>query len=55
MFDKRKEKELQALTPAAIEENRKQHSLNRVFGLLAGIAALLVAMLVYEIVLMIIH
>lgn len=53
MFSERKEKELQELTPAAIEAQRKQRSLNRIFGLLVVIAILLFAMLIYEIVLMI--
>lgn len=52
MFNERKEKELQELTPAAIEAQRKQHALNRWFGLLTIIAVLLLAMLIYEIVVM---
>lgn len=50
MFNKRKEKELQELTPAVIESQRKQRSLNRVFGLLVVIAVLLAAMFIYEII-----
>lgn len=53
MFNERKEKELQELTPAAIEAQRKQHSLNRIFGLLCVFAAILLAMLIYEIIIMI--
>jgi len=52
MFNERKEKELQELTPAAIEAQRKQRSLNRIFGLLVVIAVILFAMLIYEIVLL---
>lgn len=52
MFNERKQKELEELTPAAIEAQRKQHSLNRIFGLLVVIAVLLFAMLIYEIVVM---
>lgn len=50
MFSERKEKELQELTPAAIEAQRKQRALNRWFGLLAIIATLLFVMLIFEIV-----
>jgi len=53
MFSKKKEKELQELTPEAIEAERKQKSINRVFGLLLIIAVLLFSMFVYEIVLLI--
>lgn len=52
MFSEKKEKELQELTPAAIEAQRKQRSLNRIFGLLVFIGLLLFVMLIYEIVLM---
>lgn len=51
MFRDRK-KELEELTPEAQAEAKKQRSLNRVFGLLAVVALLLVAMLIYEIVLL---
>lgn len=54
MFSERKEKELKQLTPEAIEAKRKQRSLNRIFGLLVGIAVILFAMLVYEIVVLLI-
>ena len=50
MFSERKEKELQNLTPEAIEAQRKQRSLNRIFGLLFAVAVLLFAMLIYELV-----
>ena len=50
MFSERKEKELKQLTPAALEAKRKQRSLNRVFGLLVVIAAVLFAMFVYELI-----
>ena len=50
MFSERKEKELSQLTPAAIEAKRKQRSLNRIFGLLLFVAAVLFAMFVYEII-----
>ena len=53
MFSKNKEKELEQLTPEAIEARRKQRSLNRVFGLLFAIAAILSAMLIYELILLI--
>ena len=53
MFSERKEKELQNLTPEAIEAQRKQRSLNRIFGLLLCVAVLLLAMLIYEIVLLV--
>ena len=52
MFSERKEKELQNLTPEAIEAQRKQRSLNRIFGLLVCVAVLLLAMLIYEIVIL---
>ena len=52
MFNERKEQELQNLTPEAIEAQRKQRSLNRIFGLLLAIAVLLLAMLIFEIVLL---
>lgn len=48
MFSERKEKELQELTPAAIEAQRKQRALNRWFGVLVIIGVLLLAMLIYE-------
>ena len=53
MFSERKEKQLEDLTPAEIEAQRKQRSLNRVFGLLLAIAIVLLAMFVYEIVLLV--
>ena len=52
MFSERKEKELENLTPEALEAQRKQRSLNRIFGLLLGIAILLFAMFIFEIVLL---
>ena len=52
MFNERKEKQLQELTPEAIEAQRKQKSLNRIFGLLTAIAVLLLAMFVFEIILL---
>ena len=50
MFSERKEKQLSELTPAAIEAKRKQRSLNRIFGLLVGIAVILFAMFIYELI-----
>ena len=50
MFSERKEKQLEELTPEAIEAQRKQKSLNRIFGLLTAIAVLLLAMFIFEIV-----
>ena len=52
MFSEKKEKELKNLSPEALEAQRKQRSLNRIFGLLLGIAVLLLTMLVFEIVLL---
>ena len=52
MFSERKNKELSQLTPEAIEAKRKQRSLNRIFGLLLGIAIILFAMFVYEIIIL---
>ena len=52
MFSERKEKQLEELTPEAIEAERKQKSLNRIFGLLSAIAVLLLAMFIFEIVLL---
>ena len=52
MFSERKEKQLEELTPEAIEAQRKQKSLNRIFGLLTAIAVLLLAMFIFEIVLL---
>jgi len=52
MFNERKEKELKQLTPAALEAKRKQRSLNRIFGLLVAIAAILFAMFIYELILL---
>ena len=51
MFTERKQKELTQLTPAAIEAKRKQRSLNRIFGLLVVVAAILLLMLAYEFIL----
>lgn len=53
MFNKRKEEELEQLSPEALEEKRKQRSTNRIFGLLVGVAAILAAMLIYEFILLI--
>jgi len=53
MFSERKEKELEELTPEAIESQRQQKSVNRVFGLLLIVAIILFAMFVYEIILLI--
>lgn len=50
MFTEKKERELENLTPEALEAQRKQRSLNRIFGLLLGIAILLFAMFIFEIV-----
>ena len=45
-------KELEELTPEAQAALKKQRSLNRIFGLLVAVAVLLVAMLIYEIVIL---
>lgn len=50
MFSEKKQKELENLTPEALEAQRKQRSLNRIFGLLFCIAVLLFAMFIFEIV-----
>jgi len=50
MFTEKKEKELSELTPTAVEAKRKQRSLNRIFGLLVGIAVILFAMFIYELI-----
>lgn len=47
-------KELEELTPEAQAAAKKQRSLNRIFGLLCVVGVLLVAMLIYEFVLLII-
>jgi len=52
MFNKRKEEELEQLSPEALEEKRKQRSVNRIFGLLVVVAAILAAMLIYEFILL---
>jgi len=52
MFSEKKEKELQNLSPEALETQRKQRSLNRIFVLLLSIAVLLLTMLIFEIVLL---
>jgi uncharacterized membrane protein len=52
MFNEKKEKELQNLSPEVLEEQKKQRSLNRIFGLLLGIAVLLLAMFIFEIVIL---
>ena len=54
MFSERKEKQLSELTPAAIEAKRKQRSLNRIFGLLVGVAVILFAMFIYELIVLLI-
>ena len=53
MFSKRKQEELEQLSPEALEEKRKQRSINRIFGLLVGVAAILAAILIYEFILLI--
>ena len=50
MFSERKQKELNQLSPAALEAKRKQRSLNRIFGLLLAVAVVLFAMFIYELV-----
>ena len=52
MFNEKKEQELQNLSPEALEAQRKQRSLNRIFGLLLAIAVLLFAMFVFELVIL---
>ncbi len=54
MFSEKKEKQLSDLTPAALEEKRKQRSLNRIFGLLVGIALILFGMFIYELIVLLI-
>lgn len=51
MFKDRK-KELEELSPEAQAALKKQRSLNRIFGLLVVVCVLLVAMLIYELVLL---
>lgn len=53
MFNQRKEQELEQLTPEMLEAKRKQRSTYRIFGLLVAIAAILAAMLIYELILLI--
>ena len=53
MFSEKKEQELENLSPDAIEAQRKQRSLNRIFGLLVVIAIILLAMFIYEMVLLV--
>lgn len=50
MFGKKKEEELEELTPAALEARKKQRSLNRIFGLLCVVILLLVSMFIVELV-----
>lgn len=50
MFNKRKEEQLEELSPAALEEQKKQRSNNRIFALVTFIALILFAMLIVEIV-----
>ena len=45
-------KELEELTPEAQAAAKKQRSLNRIFGLLVVVGVLLLAMLIYEIVIL---
>ena len=45
-------KEIEQLTPEAQAAAKKQRSLNRIFGLLVVVCVLLVAMLIYELVLL---
>ena len=53
MFSEKKEQELENLSPDAIEAQRKQRSLNRIFGLLVVIAVILLAMFIYEMILLV--
>ena len=53
MFSEKKEQELENLSPDAIEAQRKQRSLNRIFGLLVVIAIILLAMFIYEMILLV--
>lgn len=55
MFDKRKKEQLEQLSPEALAAVKKQRSMNRIFGLLAVVGVILLAMLIYEIVLLIIR
>lgn len=48
MFGKKKDEELENLTPAALEARKKQRSLNRIFGLLCVVILILVGMLIVE-------
>ena len=45
-------KELEELTPEAQAAAKKQRSLNRIFGFLVVVGVLLLAMLIYEIVIL---
>ena len=53
MFSEKKEQELENLSPDAIEAQRKQRSLNRIFSLLVVIAVILLAMFIYEMILLV--
>ena len=53
MFSEKKEQELENLSPDAIEAQRKQRSLNRIFSLLVIIAVILFAMFIYEMILLV--
>jgi len=53
MFSEKKEQELENLSPDAIEAQRKQRSLNRIFGLLVIIAIILLGMFIYEMILLV--
>lgn len=53
MFSEKKEQELENLSPDAIEAQRKQRSLNRIFGLLVVVALILLAMFIYEMILLV--
>ena len=52
MFNERKEEELEQLSPEMQEAKRKQRSTVRIFGLLCIVAAVLAAMLIYELILL---
>ena len=47
-----KTQQIEELSPENQEALKKQRSLNRIFGLLVVVAVLLLAMLIYEIVLL---
>lgn len=52
MFKKKENEQLENLSPEELAALKKQRSLNRIFGLLVVVSAILGVMLIYEIVLL---